>query len=155
MTPPILIIGIGNPSRGDDALGPMLIEHMQALRLPDVELLTDFQLQVEFALDLQGRQQVIFVDASLNAAPPFEFSPVIAEADASYSSHALSPGAVLHAYRNLLGEPPPAFVLAIRGEAFDLGASLSAEASAHLAAATTWLRQRISARCPSQPGTCS
>jgi hydrogenase maturation protease len=134
-----LIIGIGNPSRGDDALGPMLIERLESLQLPDLELLTDFQLQVEFALDLQGRQQVIFVDASLNAAPPFQFLPVTAAEDNSYSSHALSPGAVLHAYQKLFGAPPPAFVLAIRGEAFELGEGLSKAATAHLDTALDWL----------------
>lgn len=140
---PILIIGVGNPSRGDDALGPMLIERLEALQLsdtlPDVELLTDFQLQVEFALDLQDRQQVIFVDASLTASPPFSFTPVIAEEDASYSSHALSPGAVLHAYQKLFGKPPQADVLAIRGEAFELGEGLSAAATANLEAAVAGL----------------
>lgn len=141
--PSILIIGIGNPSRGDDALGPMLIERLEALNLPNVELLTDFQLQVEFALDLQGRQQVIFIDASLNAKPPFEFTPVQAVEDHSYSSHALSPGAVLHAYQQLYGPPPPAFVLAIRGEAFELGEGLSETAMKHLEIATRWLRKRL------------
>jgi hydrogenase maturation protease len=136
---PILIIGIGNPSRGDDALGPLLIERLEALALPDVELLTDFQLQVEFSLDLQARQKVIFVDASLNAAAPFTFSPVLAAEDTSYSSHALSPGAVLHAYQKLFGEPPLSYVLAIRGEAFELGEGLSTDAAAHLDAAINWL----------------
>jgi hydrogenase maturation protease len=144
LPPSTLIIGIGNPSRGDDALGPMLIERLEALQIPDVELLTDFQLQVEFALDLQGRQQVIFIDASLNAAPPFEFTPVAAEEDSSYTSHALSPGAVLHAYRKLFGEPPPSYVLAIRGEAFELGEGLSEVATANLEAALEWLCQRLS-----------
>jgi hydrogenase maturation protease len=136
---PILIIGIGNPSRGDDALGPLLIERLEALQLPDVELITDFQLQVEFALDLQGRQRVIFVDASLDALPPFTFNPVSAAEDTSYSSHALSPSAVLHAYQKLFGAPPPAFVLAIRGTTFELGEDLSDEAAAHLQAAVAWL----------------
>jgi len=141
--PPILIIGIGNPSRGDDALGPMLIERLEALQIPDVELLTDFQLQVEFVLDLQGRQQVIFIDASLNAAPPFEFTPVAAEEDSSYTSHALSPGAVLHAYQQLYGPPPPAYVLAIRGTAFELGEGLSEVATANLDAALGWLCKKL------------
>lgn len=140
---PILIIGIGNPSRGDDALGPLLIEHLEALALPDVELLTDFQLQVEFALDLRNRQQVIFIDASLNAAAPFTFTPVVAAEDTSYSSHALSPSAVLHAYHKLFGEPPPSYVLAIRGETFELGEGLSPEAAANLAAAQAWLVERL------------
>ena len=41
---PLLVIGIGNPSRGDDAIGPLAIERLGALGLPDTELLTDFQL---------------------------------------------------------------------------------------------------------------
>ncbi|MCC7218819.1 MAG: hydrogenase maturation protease, partial [Burkholderiales bacterium] len=61
---PFLVIGIGNPSRGDDALGPLLVERIEAMDLPGVECLTDFQLQVEHALDLVGREQVVFVDAT-------------------------------------------------------------------------------------------
>jgi len=145
---PILIIGIGNPSRGDDALGPLLIERLEALQLPDVELLTDFQLQVEYVLDLRGRREVVFVDASLDAPAPFTFAPVVALEDASYSSHELSPGAVLHVYHKLFGEPPPAFVLALRGEAFELGEGLSEAASAHLEAALDFIAQRFSDTCP-------
>ena len=144
---PILIIGIGNPSRGDDALGPMLIDRLEALQLADVELLTDFQLQVEFALDLQGRQRVIFVDASLDAVAPFAFAPVVAAEDASFTSHALSPGAVLHAYQKLIGDPPPAYVLAIRGEAFELGEGLSAQAATNLDVAFN-VRDQWLTRCP-------
>jgi hydrogenase maturation protease len=121
----------------------MLIERLEALQLPDVELLTDFQLQVEFALDLQGRQQIIFIDASLNAGSPFEFTPVAAEEDNSYTSHALSPGAVLHAYQKLFGEPPLSYVLAIRGEAFELGEGLSEAAKTHLEVVLGWLCQRL------------
>jgi len=146
--PALLVIGIGNPSRGDDALGPLLIECLERLNLVGVELLTDFQLQVEYALDLQGRQEVVFVDASLDAPAPFTFTPVVAAADASYSSHELSPGALLHAYQKLFGEPPAAFVLAIRGEAFELGEDLSEAASANLEAALGFITQRFSDTCP-------
>jgi hydrogenase maturation protease len=143
ITPALLIIGIGNPSRGDDALGPLLIERLEADAPTGVELLTDFQLQVEYALDIQGRQEVVFVDASLDAPAPFTFSSVIAVEDASFSSHELSPGAVLHAYRKLFGEPPPAFVLAIQGRSFELGEDLSAAARGNLHAALGFIRQRI------------
>jgi hypothetical protein len=51
MTPPILVFAWGNPSRGDDALGPLFAERIEALGLPGVECLTDFQLQVEHALE--------------------------------------------------------------------------------------------------------
>lgn len=145
--PTRLVIGIGNPSRGDDALGPLLVERLQVLNLADVELLTDYQLQVEYALDLQARREVVFVDASLDAAAPFTFTPALAAEDSSYSSHELSPGAVLHAYRKLFGEPPAAYVLAVRGHAFELGEGLSPDAGANLEAALDFISRRFSDTC--------
>ena len=53
-----LVFAWGNPSRGDDALGPLFAEAVQAMNLPQVECLTDFQLQVEHTLDLVGRQRI-------------------------------------------------------------------------------------------------
>jgi hydrogenase maturation protease len=136
---PILIIGIGNPSRGDDALGPLLIERLEALNLIDVELITDFQLQVEYAFDLQGRESVIFIDASVSGPDPYDFRQIEAKEDDSYSSHVLSPAAVLHAYQMLYGAPPEANLLAIRGYEFELGQGLSARAADNLEQAFTHL----------------
>ena len=133
---PVLVLAIGNPSRGDDALGPLAAQELAALALPGVEVLTDFQLQVEHALDLLGRRRVVFVDAAAAGDSPFELRPLLPSADASHSSHSLSPAAVLDAYRRLTGtEPPPSRLLAIRGHDFELGAPPSGAASANLQAA--------------------
>lgn len=139
MIRPILIFGWGNPSRGDDALGPLFVEHIAALKLPQVECLTDFQLQIEHALDLEGRDLVVFVDASLEADPPFAITRIFPALDASISTHAVSPQAVMQVYVELQDrEPPPCFVLAIHGESFALGSSLSPIARKSLEAACTW-----------------
>jgi hydrogenase maturation protease len=139
VTAPILIFGWGNPSRGDDALGPLFVERVAALRLPGVECLTDFQLQVEHALDLAGRQRILFVDASLDAPPPFRHSRLSPVHDASFSTHAMTPEAVMQVYADLHDEdPPPCTLLAIRGEAFELGEPMSAPASVNLESALLW-----------------
>ncbi|MDP1734807.1 MAG: hydrogenase maturation protease [Sulfuritalea sp.] len=149
MTAPILIFGWGNPSRGDDALGPLFVEHFTALaaRHPEwgaVECLTDFQLQVEHALDLQGRRRVLFVDASLDAPAPCSLVRIKAARDASFTTHAMSPQAVLKVYAAIEdGEPPPCWLLAIRGEGFELGEPLSGAAQGHLAAALEQAAQWI------------
>ena len=140
MKAPILIFGWGNPSRGDDALGPLLIERIEALNLPAVECLTDFQLQVEHALDLKDRQRVLFVDASLNAPAPFSVAAIFPDKDASFTTHAMTPQAVLHTYEQLEAcPPPPSWLLAIRGESFELGEPLSLAAEQNLTAATQWV----------------
>jgi hydrogenase maturation protease len=137
---PVLVLGVGNPSRGDDALGPRFVEALARALADEIasgalELATDFQLQPEHALDLVGRTQVVFVDASVDAPPPFRFGAVTATSAGATMSHALAPGAVLETYRRVYGAPPPAAVLAIRGERFELGAPLTPRAAGHLAAA--------------------
>ena len=57
MTARLVIFAVGNPSRGDDALGPELLARLAdwlAKQNPavDVELVEDFQLQIEHALDV-------------------------------------------------------------------------------------------------------
>lgn len=139
--PPLLVLAWGNASRGDDALGPLLLAHLRALPWPagQVEFLEDYQLQIEHALDLVGRAQVLLVDASVSGAAPFEVAPLRAAPDASISTHALSPQALLQVFTQVQGGAPPACtVLAIRGEHFDLGAPPTPAALAHLTAATDW-----------------
>ncbi|MBS2018369.1 MAG: hydrogenase maturation protease [Deltaproteobacteria bacterium] len=145
---PLLVVGIGNPSRGDDALGPLFLERLgktfaPAIARGDVELMTDFQLQIEHALDLRGRERVVFVDASVRAAPPFELAPVEAAHDASISTHAMSPAALLATYRSVLGEPPESWLLAIRADRFELGEGLSKGAEANLEAALAGLSSAL------------
>ncbi|MDX2015152.1 MAG: hydrogenase maturation protease [Myxococcaceae bacterium] len=135
--PRVLVFGWGNPSRGDDALGPAFVG--EAARRDDVELLVDYQLQPEHALDLVGRVEVLFVDAAVDAAEPFEVRAVAPDAAASLTTHHLSPGALLHVFEQLTGEKaPPAKVLAIRGWQFGLGEALSERARKNLEAALSW-----------------
>ena len=133
---PVLVLAVGNPSRGDDALGPLLAEMVETAALPGVEVVTEFQLQVENSLDIEGRERVIFVDAGVGTHAPFEVREATPAADFLHTSHALSPEAVLATYLQIKGEsPPPATILCVRGESFELGEGLSPDAAAHLQAA--------------------
>lgn len=135
---PILLFGYGNPGRGDGALGYLFIDAMQAKQLPNVECLTDMQLQVEHVTDLVGREKIIFIDADVSCAEPYVFEPLTAQQDCSYTSHAMTPAALLHAYREVYQrEAPPAYMLRIRGYAFELGAGLNPEAHTNLISALT------------------
>lgn len=147
--PAILVLGWGNLSRGDDALGPMFVAGLQE-RLPrelqtEVEFLDDYQLQIEHAIDLVGRSHILFVDASLDCAAPLEARAVRARRDASYTSHALSAEALLQVYEDMQGDhAPDATLLALRGQEFGLGEPLSQVAHSHLQAGLEWGIQWIS-----------
>ena len=133
---PVLVLAVGNPSRGDDALGPELAARLEALALPGVEVITEFQLQVENALDLEGRERVIFVDAGTGTPAPFEQRRAQPAQEFLHTSHALSPEAVLATYAKVsAAAEPEAWVLCVRGEAFELGEPLSSAAASHLESA--------------------
>jgi len=146
---PVLVLAVGNPSRGDDAIGPILAQRLEALGLSHIEVITDFQLQVEHALDLEGRQRVIFIDAGTGTPSPFELRRVQAMADFLHTSHALLPEAVLATYERVTGGvSPETWLLCVRGETFELGEALSPAARAHLEAA--W--ERLVELCRKQGG---
>ncbi|MDD2767351.1 MAG: hydrogenase maturation protease [Methylococcus sp.] len=133
----LLVFGYGNPSRGDDALGPLFLDALQerlaSSQMGNIEFLQDFQLQIEHALDLDGRDRVLFVDAHAGCPPPYCFERLTPHRDESYTTHAMSPQALLEVYQRLnRSDPPPCYLLSIRGERFGLGEALSRAAESNL-----------------------
>ncbi|MGB4498272.1 MAG: hydrogenase maturation protease [Methylococcaceae bacterium] len=141
MTKPILIFGYGNLSRGDDALGVLMLEHIEAnFDLKNIDLLTDFQLQIEHALDLENRELVIFVDASVKSEIGFEFTRLQPIRDLSHTTHAMTPAAILETYQTIKKQmPPPCFLLAIGADSFELGEDLGDKARQNLAKACEFM----------------
>ncbi len=152
---PVLIFTYGNPSRGDDALGPamydLLVEYKRESsklannKLGGVDLLTDFQLQIEHAVDLEHRQLVIFVDACVSSQGPYGIHELQAERDESYTTHAMSPASVLEVFRQINHRDPPlAYLLKIRGYEFELGQDISEQAGVNLQQAFEFITNTIS-----------
>ncbi|WP_265948674.1 hydrogenase maturation protease [Dechloromonas sp. A34] len=138
MNAAVVVFAVGNPSRGDDAIGPLLLERLGGW-LDDeglagqFELIEDFQLQIEHALDLGGRRLALFIDAGAGTPGPYTFRRIAPATGIAHTTHELPPEAVLQVYRQTEGaEPPPAFVLCVRGEQFELGEPLTAAATAGL-----------------------
>ncbi len=133
---PVVILACGNPSRGDDALGPHLLDRLQDWLLSEglsdgFALLSDFQWQIEHALDLAGRRLALFIDADQRAAAPFVFRRVVpADTPAcNPSTHAQAPETLLAVLARISTEEmPETYVLGVRGTRFALGDGLSAAA---------------------------
>jgi len=145
----LVVFGWGNDARGDDGLGPILLGRVAHAGWADVTTIEDFQLQIEHALDLDGAEMALFLDAGKNTPAPFFFSEIEARRDASPSTHALSPEAVLDVFARSLGQaPPPSFVLCVRGERFELGEALSGPARDRLEAAWDFVTRLMPERSP-------
>jgi hydrogenase maturation protease len=142
---PILVIAYGNPARGDDAAGPLLAEKLQAYLQQhhrwDIEVLIDFQLNIEHILDLQGRKRALIMDASCRSGDEVELRRIAPHQDGSHTTHAVTPGDLLASYERHLQTPaPPTELLTVPGESFELGASLSTATRAHLEQAWSLLQ---------------
>ncbi len=139
-----LILGYGNPGRGDDGLGPELVARLEKHPVTAVTLLAALQLQPEHVFDLADHDRVLLVDAGLTTPAPFTWDRLHPARDPGVFTHALGPRALLAIYREALRrEPPVTWLVTIRGERFGLGESLSEAARRHLARAlesvTAWL----------------
>jgi len=127
----ILVIGFGNPGRGDDGLGPALAERLEALHLPGVTVESDYQLAVEHASLAAEHEIVVFVDAALDAGGPFYFRPLTAApSPPGFTSHGISPAEVLYLANVCYAASPAGYLLGIRArdiEAFREGLTSGAE----------------------------
>lgn len=139
-----IIIGYGNPGRQDDGLGPVFINQLtQQLSEKDrrqLMLQSNYQLTVEDAYDILEFDQVIFVDASVNAQAPYAFIEITETNSGGMGSHSLTPNAVIRLCETLYGKAPKAFVLAIKGYEFEqFDEHLSSKANTNMLAAVEFL----------------
>ena len=130
----VLVIGFGNPARGDDGLGPALAERLQALSLAGVTVESDYQLVIEHAAMVAEYDVVVFADAARDAGDaPFYLRALEPSHDTGGSTHSVSPGQVLAIAHACFGKSPRAYLLGIRAHHLDdFVERLSFEAKANL-----------------------
>ena len=70
-TAPTLVLALGNPQRGDDGVGPALLERLASQPVPEgVELLDGGLAGLDTVLHLQHRRRAIILDAADFGASP-------------------------------------------------------------------------------------
>jgi hydrogenase maturation protease len=150
MTPkPVLLFAYGNLSRGDDALGPKLLEHLQQEGFTEgcgreLKYLTDYQMQVEHVMDMQHCERVLLIDAAIDMGESHQFYPVTEQLETQYTTHGMTPSTLLYTYRQTLQEDPPfTSMLAIRGRDFELGHPLSIDAENSLNEACIFIQNLL------------
>ncbi|MGW7527993.1 hydrogenase maturation protease [Streptomyces sp. NPDC054783] len=138
MSGPVVVIGVGNPLRGDDGIGPAAVEALRG-RVPDGTVLAVSDGEPARMLDLwRGADTVVVVEA-LRAGParPGELhtltaADAAARAAGTASTHALGLGECL-ALAEALDQLPRRLVLhAMEVADVELGADLSEAARSAL-----------------------
>ena len=154
----ILILGIGNPGRGDDGLGPALVARLSDAETAEWAEASTFavldgkataawkyQLNVEDADTIKDFEVVMFVDASAVGDEPVVLTPLLPAKSITFSTHEMSPASVLALAEELYGRAPKGHLLAIRGYAWEMGEGLSERARQNLASAAALLKEALGA----------
>jgi hydrogenase maturation protease len=143
-----LLIGYGNPGRHDDGLGPALAHRLEQAELAGVDIDSDYQLNIEHAYELAAYEVVIFADAAhsdgTDSQQPFFFRPLAPGNPTSFSTHSVSPQAVMRLACDLFQAKTQAYVLGIVGYEFkNIGEGLTPEASNNLDQAEAFLTAKL------------
>jgi hydrogenase maturation protease len=139
LTADLLILGLGNPLRGDDGVGPRVVDLLKREGLPAGKEAIDAGAAGFELLDLlDGPQRVIIVDAAdvgLEAGQFARFTPdevELGRAAGKPASHQAGLAEVLALARALARPLPEIVILGVQPGSLDWGAGLTAEVNAAL-----------------------
>jgi Ni,Fe-hydrogenase maturation factor len=152
-----LLIGWGNPLRGDDGVGQAIAAAVERWGQPELVVVEAVQLTPELAPLLAAARRVLFVDAEAGAAavtggwrlepvqplepvPPLEPGGTTAAWSSPPLSHHASPGVLLMLAETLYGRRPPAWQLLVAAHACGFGSGLSPATEALLPGALAAVR---------------
>jgi hydrogenase maturation protease len=139
-----LVIGYGNPLRGDDGLGWHAARMLQQHQDAHMHVLACQQLTPELAAPISTARLVVFIDASAAAETPAALRclPIAPDEGAACSlTHHLTPGALLACTRLLYAACPPALLLSLPLLSSGYGEQLSPALAALLPALLARVRQ--------------
>lgn len=141
----LLVIGYGNTLRGDDGLGPKVVESVAGLALPDVRTLIAQQLSPEHADPISQAETVIFVDASVEESDTVQFRSLAPRESCQLLAHAADPRTMLALARDVFGHAPQAWWLTVPARTLEFGESLSPAAQRGLEEAVKRIREFVKA----------
>ncbi len=145
----VLIYGYGNPGRRDDGLGikmtEMIEEWKEAHGFDQIDIDSNYQLNVEDAEKVADYDLVLFVDASQeDDLTNFRLTDVEPNEDkVEFTMHAVSPAYILHLCQKLFNKKPDTKLLSIRGYRWEFEEGITDSAFLNLERAFIFLQCRL------------
>jgi hydrogenase maturation protease len=137
----VLVIGVGNELRGDDAAGIAVARRLRDGLTPGIDVELEQNDSTALIERWRGRDAVVLVDAVASGAKPGAISrlelsshPLGKRLRGSSSSHAIGLDEAVELARALGQLPSRVVAYVVSGRRFDAGAGLSPEVAAVIAA---------------------
>jgi len=140
-----LILGIGNPLRGDDGLGGAVAEQLAQAGDLDCEVRIVHQLTPELAQPMALAKLVIMIDASHTGEPGEIGIRLLSSAGqtGSVGSHSTLPEELVALATTVYGHCPPVMVITMTGADFSLGEQFSPEVARRLPLVSIAVRKEL------------
>lgn len=140
----ILVIGYGNPLRGDDGIGQVLVKQLAARFVPGtLQTLPCFQLTPELAEPISRASGVLFIDAHASQSPGTVCYQVVQPESRGAFVHHVTPGSLLATATQLYGRAPAARLISIGVASLDYATELSPAMQAFLPFIINYVENRI------------
>lgn len=153
----VLVVGIGNPDRGDDGVGPLAVRRLAERLPPEVALIERPGDALALIDDWAGQETVILVDAAVSGATPGTIHRIDLLADAMppgvslSSTHAFGVADAVGLARSLGLLPRHLVAYAVEASGFSPGAPLSAPVAAALDGLVERVVAELSGHLPPRP----
>ena len=141
-----LVVGYGSPLRRDDAVGRVVAEEIERLALHGVEVRVLTQLVPEVVEAMEGRDRVVFVDATVEASQVGVAR--IEGRRSSTSSHHAAPEALLALMSDIGMHAPETYLVSVPAVDVSLGEGLSPATQRAVRQAVEQVRQLVARSQP-------
>jgi hydrogenase maturation protease len=156
----VLVLGVGNASRGDDGVGLVVAQHLREDPRDGVTIVLTAGEGTGLLALWQDSDAVVLVDAVWTGARPgtlhrFEMSThPLPAMFLRVSTHAFGVAEAIELARALRQLPPVLVVYGVEGATFEMGAGLSAAVAAAVPQAVAQVRQELLALTTGECGWC-
>jgi len=146
---PVAVVGVGNPMRGDDGIGPAALRALAADVAPAGADLVQLDGEPARLIEVwRGRRRVVVVDAARTGAPPGTIHRLTLDDDlgattAPASSHGAGVATAVALARRLDALPDELVVLGVEPADVAMGEGLSAPVAAALPGLVTRIRAEV------------
>lgn len=126
-----MVLGIGNPDRGDDGAGLAVIRRLRGLLTDETELVEENGEVAALLARLEGTEAAFLIDACASGAPAgsvqrFDVAAApLPQYAFAMSTHGLGLAEAIELARALRQLPPRCIVYAIEAASFEAGAPLT------------------------------
>lgn len=146
----VLVIGYGNPLRGDDGFGSRAADTLAAIPEiaadPSIQVETVHQLTPEVAETIAAAETVLFIDAALPDGEPgaLRFEEVGGVSPAAEPlGHHLTPAQALAYAEAMYGARPGAWIASVNAGSFDYATTLTPAVEAAIPNLILWFHEHF------------